>query len=125
MKKYILIVDDEADIRALLLEFLAASGYRVAGATSAAEALQSVREDKPDLVITDLQLEEADGLQMVSRLKVALPDTPVILLTGVLFDHDVVHGVLNKKVDCYLEKTSSLKQILEAIQRLLGQPGPA
>ena len=83
-------------------------------------AIESVRQDPPDLIISDLQLEDADGLEMIARLKVILPNVPVILLTGVLFDQEVVSDVLKTKVACYLAKTSSLTQILESVRRLLG-----
>jgi DNA-binding NarL/FixJ family response regulator len=55
---------------------------------------------------------------MIAQLKAALPDKPVILLTGVQFDSKVVSGVLKAKVACYIAKTSSLAQILEAVRRL-------
>ena len=120
MKNHVLIVDDEADIRDLLGQFLSGNGYRVTAVASAASALTVGRQDPPDLIISDLQLEDADGLEMIGRLKTALPDKPVILLTGVLFDPKVVSDVLKTKVACYLQKTSSLKQILETVRSLLG-----
>jgi DNA-binding NtrC family response regulator len=122
MNKHILIVDDEPDIRFILEKFLTASGYRVTAVASASEALQVGKQEAPDLVISDLQLEDADGLEMIAELKAIHPDQRVILLTGVLFDPEVVSGVLSTKVACYLEKTSSLTRILEAVQHLLGQP---
>ena len=120
MKQHILIVDDEADIRDLLAQFLTVSGYRTTAVASPAEALLVGQQDPPDLIMADLQLEDADGLEMIAELKVMLPDKPVILLTGVLFDPEVVRDVLSTKVACYLEKTSSLERILEAVRRLLG-----
>ena len=119
MKQHILIVDDEADIRDLLAQFLTVSGYRTTAVASAAEALKVGQQDPPDLIMADLQLEDADGLEMIAELKALLPDKPVILLTGVLFDPEVVRDVLSTKVACYLEKTSSLARILEAVQHLL------
>jgi len=121
MPKHILIVDDEAVIRELLESYLVQNGYRVTAAPSAQEAETVAGRDKPDLVITDLQLEDSDGLEMVARLKALLPDTPMILLTGVLFDSKVVREVLNKKVSAYIEKTAPLSRILEEIQRLTGK----
>ena len=120
MKKHILIVDDEADIRNLLGQFLTGQGYAVTSVASAAEALRASQQEPPDLIISDLQLEDADGLEMIAELKAALPRTPVILLTGVLFDPEVVSGVLSEKVARYLEKTSSLARILETVRGLLG-----
>lgn len=120
MKKHILIVDDEAAIRELLAQFLGSNGYRVTSVASAIEAERGIAGDPPDLIISDLQLEESDGLDLIARLKAQLPDTPIILLTGVLFDPEVVRDVLAHKVTSYLEKTSSLARILEEVRRLAG-----
>jgi DNA-binding NtrC family response regulator len=122
MKQHILIIDDEATIRDLLAQFLTVSAYRVTTVSSATEALKAVQQDPPHLIISDLQLEDADGLEMISQLKESLPRAPVILLTGVLFEPDVVRDVLSKKVTCYLEKTSSLAKILETVRELLARP---
>jgi len=121
MKQHILIIDDEATIRDLLAQFLTVSDYRVTTVSTAAEALKSVAQDPPHLIISDLQLEDADGLEMIGQLKEALPQAPVILLTGVLFEPEVVRDVLSKKVACYLEKTSSLARILETVRELLAR----
>lgn len=120
MNKLILIVDDEAAIRELLAQFLGHNGYRVVAVASAPEAERAVQNEPPQLIISDLQLEESDGLEMISRLKAKLPGTPIILLTGVLFDPEVVRGPLSQKVSCYLEKTSSLSQILAEVRRFIG-----
>jgi DNA-binding NtrC family response regulator len=123
MKKKILIIDDEVPIRDLLAQFFAGQGYAVTTAASAAEALTSVQREPPDLILSDLQLEDADGLEMIAQIKTVVPATPVILLTGVLFDADIVREVLNKKVASYLAKTSSLARILKEVRHLLAQPG--
>jgi DNA-binding NtrC family response regulator len=125
MKKHILIVDDEADIRELLGQFLESVGYKVTAASSQAGALEAVRDEPPNLIISDLQLEDADGLQMIGRLKTVLPDVPVILLTGVLFDPKAVNDVLLSRVSCYLDKTSSLSKIHDTIRRLMREPSTA
>jgi DNA-binding NtrC family response regulator len=122
MKKHILIVDDEEDIRSLLEEFLGGAGYSVAPVASLAAALESIRKQPPDLIISDLQLEDADGLELVSKLKAAHPDAPVILLTGVIFGPKAVNDVLLSKVTCYLAKTCSLATILENVRRLTQAP---
>lgn len=125
MKKHILVDDDEADIRELLGQALTAHGYRATAVASATEAHQIARQTPPDLIISDLQLEDSDGLEMIAKLKATLPNTPVILLTGVLFDPEVVSGVLSTKVACYLPKTSPLARILEAVRQLLSPPPAA
>ena len=120
MQKHILTIDDEAEIRDLLAQFLTASGYRVTAAGSAAEARKTAQSDPPDLIITDLQLEDSDGLKLVEQLHTLRPDTPVILLTGVLFDPNVVEKTISTKVAAYVAKTSSLKHLLHEVQRLVG-----
>ena len=120
MKKHILIVDDERDISDLLAQFLSQSGYDVKTVTSAMEAEQAVVQQRPDLIISDLQLEDSDGLEMIDRIKRTLPDTPVLLLTGVFFDPVVVRDTLSKKVSAYVQKTAPLGQILAQVMKLLG-----
>ena len=119
MNKHILIVDDEAEIRDLLGLFLTNQGYRVTTLGTALEAQRAVQTDPPDLIIADLQLEDSDGLAMVEQLKATLPDTPVILLTGVLFDAQEFRDTLSKKVSAYLMKTSPLTRIKAEVERLL------
>ncbi len=118
MKPHILIVDDEAPIREILAQMLGQRGYRVTEASSAVEAQNVVQRDPPGLVISDLQLEDSDGLAMIAQLKSACPGLPVMLLTGVLFDDDVVRGSLSKTVDVYLAKTTPLAKIMDEIGRL-------
>jgi two-component system OmpR family response regulator len=121
MKKHILLVDDEVEIRELLTQFLVGSNYEVTAVGSAAEALRAVQSRPPQLIISDLQLEDSDGLAMVDQLKATRPDTPVILLTGVFFDPTVFRDTLSKKVSGYVYKTSPLTQILSEVQRLIGK----
>ena len=120
VKKHILIVDDEAAIREVLGSILTQKGFRVTAVPSAHEAETVAGRDVPDLVITDLQLEDSDGLEMVGRLKALLPETPMMLLTGVLFDPKVVREVLNEKVSCYVDKLAPLSRILAEVERLTG-----
>jgi DNA-binding NtrC family response regulator len=120
MKKHILIVDDEVTIRELLAQYLGRNGYRLTAVGTAKDALKAIAADAPDLVISDLQLEESDGLAMIDQLKSVAPNTPVILLTGVLFDPEVVEKTLSKKVSSYLQKTTPLTKIVSEIQRLIG-----
>lgn len=119
MNKHILIVDDEVEIRDLLGLFLTKAGYDVTALATPAEAIALVKKDPPDLIISDLQLEESDGLEMIDDLRATLPDTPVLLLTGVMFDPHVFRETLSKKVSSYLLKTTPLARVKQEIERLL------
>jgi len=122
MKKHILSIDDEADIRELLQEVLTMKGYRVSTAATAEQARRVVREDPPDMIISDFQIEDADGFVLTEELRTALPHVPILLLTGAVFDPEVVRETIRKKVTSYLDKTASLDTILSEIQRLVGAP---
>lgn len=119
MNKHILTVDDESQIRELLREILAASGYRVSGASSTVEAMRVVRDDPPDLIITDLQLEEGDGFDLVEQVQAVAPKLPIIMLTGVLFDPQVIRGPIGEKIAAYVEKTAPLERVLQEVRRQL------
>lgn len=116
---HLLMIDDEAEIREILGQALAAHGYRVTAVASADEALQVVRNDRPDVVVTDLQLQETDGFAVIDAVKTIAPQTPVILLTGVLFDPGTIEKVGGGRIAGYIQKTATLDQILSEIQRHL------
>jgi CheY-like chemotaxis protein len=120
MNKLILIVDDEAEIRDLLAQYLGTAGFRTVTAATPAEAFAAIERELPDLVISDLQLEESDGLAMLEKIRARLPAVPLILLTGVLFDHAVVERTLSRKVNGYIEKTAPLSRVLAEVKLLTG-----
>ena len=81
MQPSILIVDDEQLIRWSLSERLAREGYRIVEAETAAQATDRAR-DGIDLILLDYRLPDADGLEVLKRVKQANPETLVIMLTA-------------------------------------------
>lgn len=122
--KHILLVDDEAVIRDLLAEVLILAGYRISQAPSVVAARQILTAERPDLVVTDLQLEQSDGFALIAELRATHPDVPILLLTGVLFDEETVEARFQGKVSAYLPKTSPLKTIVAEVGRLLNERNP-
>lgn len=120
MNKTILHLEDEEPIRLILGEWLKVEGYLVNSVASAGEALAAVRAAPPDLIISDLQLAEADGLKTVAQLLEIRPGTPVILLTGVLIDPQVARETVGRLVTAYMEKTRPLSEIMAMVTRLIG-----
>lgn len=120
MSKTILHIDDEEAIREIVAELLAAQGYRVRSVSTPGEALVVVREEAPDLIISDLQLDEADGLKTIAQIHEIRPLVPVILLTGVLIDPKVARETVGKLVTSYIEKTKPLAEIIAEVVRLIG-----
>lgn len=120
MSQSILHLDDEKVIRDMLGELLRTQGYRVRSVATPGEALAAVREEIPDLIISDLQLDEADGLQTIARLREIGPSVPVILLTGVLIDPVVARKTVGQLVNSYIEKTRPPSEIFREVARLIG-----
>jgi DNA-binding NtrC family response regulator len=125
MNKHILSVDDEPAIRELLQEILTMKGYRVSTAATGREAKRIIEDDPPQLVILDFQIEEGDGFMLIEDMKILCPSTPILLLTGAVFDQGVVRDMINTKVAGYLDKTASLETIVNEIQRLLADDATA
>jgi two-component system NtrC family response regulator len=87
----ILIVDDEKNYTAVLRVVLEEEGYETLTANSAAEALEILKVEDVDLVITDMKMPGMDGLALLGRIKQKWPDIPVIIMTA--------HGTVDKAVD--------------------------
>jgi len=81
MKGKILIVDDEADLRHMLATILEGD-YTVTQAASGAALQKCFAQDTPDIVLLDLKLPDANGLDLLPQIKKTWPDTEVIVLTG-------------------------------------------
>lgn len=124
MKKHVLLIDDEADIRDTLGQVLTLKGYRVTTAATGAAALRIAKDDPPHLVLTDLQMPDTDGLVLIDQLKQILPRTPILLLTGVVFDAEVIEANVGQRFDAYLSKTATLQRIIQEVRRLLGEECP-
>lgn len=118
--KTILVVDDEQDIRELIRYNLAKEGYRVECVASGEEALRRVRSVAPDLILLDLMLPGADGLEICRRLKAERRTSglPVLMLTAKGEDADVVTG-LELGADDYVVKPFSPRVLLARIRAVL------
>jgi CheY-like chemotaxis protein len=121
MNKQILHLDDEPAIREILAAHLGFLGYQVTSVASPTEALNAAAKSKPDLLISDLQLDEGDGLETIAELRKRFPGIPVIMLTGVLIDPRVAKQSVAREVDVYLQKTAPLSKIAEEVKRLIGE----
>jgi CheY-like chemotaxis protein len=78
----ILVVDDQPDLAEMIAAMVARDGHMVRVAASGEEALASIAEQRPDLVLTDLGMPGMSGLELAERLKAQQPGLPVALVTG-------------------------------------------
>lgn len=115
----ILVVDDSATDRTRISGLLAKSGdYRVAIANDGVQALQQLQQSSVDLVLTDLQMPEMDGLHLVREMKEQFPQIPVILMTAVGSEEIAVQA-MKEGAASYVNKGSGGEWLHENVTRVL------
>jgi len=114
----ILIVDDEAGVLFMIQKMFHADGYEVVMARNGEEAVESVRNDMVDLVITDLRMPRMDGMQLLREVKRFAPSMPVIMLTAYASDKTAIEA---KKLGAftYIAKPFNVAGFLAAVKRAL------
>jgi len=127
MASRVLIVEDERDIRDLILLHLQRDGYQVATAGSGEDGLLQVKQSPPDLVLLDLMLPGMSGLEVCRRLRQE-PTTatlPILMLTAKADEVDRVVG-LELGADDYVVKPFSPKELVARVRAVLrrSRPGP-
>ena len=113
------LVDDEEDLREHISGYLhAAGGFKCKSVyESAEEALQHLPQDKPDVVLMDINLGGMDGIECVRQLKALMPEAQVLMLT-VFEDTDKIFRALAAGASGYLLKRLSPPKLLEAIREV-------
>ncbi|MET0381985.1 MAG: sigma 54-interacting transcriptional regulator [Burkholderiaceae bacterium] len=119
---HILLVDDDPDLLRLLSMRLSGAGYRVTAAASAEEALVKLAMERPQLVLSDVQLPGKDGLALFDTIRAQHPSLPVILLTAHGTIPDAV-AATSRGVYTYLTKPFDGKALLDTIARALATDG--
>ena len=82
MSESILLVDDEDGIRKVLGIALADMGYHVLTAENGVEALRIFKDERPQIVLSDIKMPEMDGIELLRKIKQESPETEVIMITG-------------------------------------------
>jgi two-component system phosphate regulon response regulator PhoB len=116
----VLVVEDERDIAALVAYHLTKEGYRVRTTEGGQEALESVRAEKPDLIVLDLMLPGFSGYEVLHELRrrPELVDVPVVVLTARRDEADRVKG-LELGADDYVTKPFSPRELVLRVGAVL------
>jgi CheY-like chemotaxis protein len=118
---FILYIEDERAAIDLVRTILDMAGYTVVGVTSAAEGLAAMHQAKPDLLLLDLMMPDANGYDVYRAMKAepALADIPVIIITGRVLDSDrvIVNGL--PPVEDYITKPFKPDRLVRAVREVL------
>ena len=119
----ILIVDDEPQIRRVLRTIISSNGYSVIEARSGEEALEKIRDERPDLVLLDVNLPGISGLETCREIRHSA-DIPIIMLTVRNSERDKVQA-LDAGADDYVLKPFGAEELLARIRAALRRAAPA
>ena len=122
MPRKILILDDEAEIRAELAEYLARKGYEVEQAGDGLEGLRKFEAAPADLVITDIKMPRLDGYEVIRRVREIDPDLPIIAITGHFSPGDLSKAK-EAGATVTMKKPLGLRALAAELKRLLEPEG--
>jgi DNA-binding response OmpR family regulator len=114
----ILVVDDELQIVRVVRGYLEKAGYQVLTATNGQDALYLARDERPDLVVLDIQMPKLDGLEFTRRARAELPDLAIIMLTARVEETDRIVG-LEMGADDYVTKPFSPRELVARVRSVL------
>jgi diguanylate cyclase (GGDEF)-like protein len=118
ISRHVLIVDDEANVRIPIQEFLEQSGFMVSAAGSAEKALELIAGDGIHVVITDIQLPGMNGLDLTDAVKKKHFDVDVIVITGFSTDYSYEEAV-EKGASDFIFKPVRFRELLLRLKRVL------
>ena len=114
----LLIVDDNASVRAWLVAFATRLGYVTVCAESGEEAIELVRRNAPDLVALDLKLDGMDGLATLRELRVIAPQVPIVMLSGIADTRTIALAVKHGAAD-FLRKPFEPQELEAALHKAI------
>ena len=120
---HVLVVDDDARLRALLSRYLAEQGFRVTTAAHAAEARDRLRVVQPDLMVLDVMMAGESGLDLTAALRRERADVPILLLTARGAPEDRIAG-FESGADDYLGKPFEPYELVLRLRAMLRRVAP-
>ncbi len=118
MSAKILIIDDEPSIRSVLRDILEMEDYKVEEAKDGIDALSKIKKTKFDAAICDIKMPKMDGMEVLERINVLSPDTPVIMISG-HGDIETAVETVKKGAFDYISKPPDLNRLLITIRNAL------
>lgn len=115
----VLVVDDSRVDQELTASLLEEKGHQTVLAGHGKEALEKIGEKAPDLIVTDLQMPEMNGLELVEAVRARYPKIPVVLVTA-QGSEEIAAAALRAGASSYVPKRNLGKDLLPTVERVLG-----
>ena len=122
--KRILVVDDDPDIRQVLLDRMSSFGYVVETAVDGREALDALRRGEFDGMLLDMRMSEMDGLEVLRRTRKSHPDLPVVVVTALSVQQQAAQAVA-EGARAYLLKPFDPPRLKQVVEHCFGPAGLA
>jgi CheY-like chemotaxis protein len=119
----ILVVDDEPELRELVVLVLKSAGHNAVGAADGLEAAEAIAKQHFDVVITDLIMPERDGLEFIAEVRAKYPDVKIVAMSGGghIARDSYLRIALGFGAHAILEKPFENREILSAIETALAR----
>jgi two-component system response regulator VicR len=123
----VICIEDEPEMIDLVQLILSRRGFEVTGAMGGREGLETVKREKPDLVLLDLMMPDMDGWEVYQQMKAdeTMRDIPVIVVTAKAQSIDKVLGLHIAKVDDYITKPFGPQELLNSVEKVLAERAKA
>jgi two-component system response regulator ResD len=114
----VLVVDDEPFVRQILSEWLRRKNYHVLEADSGRQAMERIRREQPDIVISDMVMPGMDGLQLLKEARAHKADIPFVMISGYP-SHSAAVKVMQQGASDYLVKPIKPEELTRRVSRML------
>lgn len=113
----VLIAEDERVMRFMITDFLESFGYQVIQSDNGIDAYVLWKKEKPDILVTDINMPKMNGIDLLKKIKEKEPNFPVVLITGVTMEK--VKCIVNENnADGFLTKPFKMKELINLLQKL-------
>ncbi len=109
----IFIVEDEPSVRTSLAQVFTALGYRARSAADGLAALIAMRQEVPDILLTDLNMPDMSGFELLSVVRRRFPYMHVIAMSGAFYENQIPNGV---SADAFYQKGSGIAELLKRVE---------
>lgn len=119
-KKLVLLVDDDPDFIDAYSLVLEKEGYEISAASSSREGLEKVKGDKPDLIVLDIMMENADsGFEFAKQLKDEGHTVPIILSSSIAKASTALFDIYSLNVKKVLQKPVEFEELISSVKRYI------